>query len=321
MSLNRYNGTVAYERANLARTLEYMRGMIADDFLSERTSDVDATDSSFNEAASDAEDREIMKAFTADGDEGKDEEIGRILESTGDLDLDGMLGLESVEIGDLVTEGTNWDLHKIRKDYIKPIKKEIALAKKAIKNNDAKAARAHLKDVKKNLQKIADVIKDMDNNMVEMAIGNLLPVLLSLITNIGGFCISLASLFNLGPVGAIANSSGPAFLIGYLGGMGISAGGPLLTTLVIKEKTSKYHADKNDSMDNGGWQDAIYKSTNVNQAWTYGLVKDLITVVDKMESQCNNLEKGISKNTVKGLEDIDIKKESADEDITSAISF
>ena len=74
-------------------------------------------------------------------------------------------------------------------------------------------------------------------------------------------------------------------------------------------------------MDNGGWQDAIYKSTNVNQAWMYGLVKDLITAVDKMEAQCNNLEQGRSKNTVKGLEDIDIKKESADEDITSAISF
>lgn len=314
MSLNRYNGTVAYERASLARTLEYMRGMIADDFLSERTSDVDAMDSSFNEAASDAEDKEIMKAFTADGDEGKDEEIGRILESTGDLDLDGMLGLESVEIGDLVTEGTNWDLHKIRKDYIKPIKKEIVLAKKAIKNNDAKAARAHLKDVKKNLQKIADVIKDMDNNMAEMAIGNLLPNLLILITSIGGFCLAVAS----APGVLTGTVSG---LITYFSGLGISAGGPVITALVIKEKTSKYHTDKNGSMDNGGWQEAIYKNTNVNQAWTYGLVKDLITIVEKMEAQCNNLEQGRSKNTVKGLEDIDIKKESAGEDITSAISF
>lgn len=311
MSLNRYNGTVAYERANLARTLEYMRGMIADDFLSERTSDVDATDSSFNEAASDAEDREIMKAFTADGDEGKDEEIGRILESTGDLDLDGMLGLESVELGDLVTEGTNWDLHKIRKDYIKPIKKEIALAKKAIKNNDAKAARAHLKDVKKNLQKIADVIKDMDNNMVEMAIGNLLPSLLGLVTLVGGFALAFAS----------AGMSGTKEMIAFFSGVGLYMGGPLITSLVVKEKTSKYNSDKNESMDKGGWQEALYKSVNVNQAWTYGLVKDLITAVEKMEAQCNNLEQGRSKNIVKGLEDIDIKKESADEDITSAISF
>lgn len=311
MSLNRYNGTVAYERANLARTLEYMRGMIADDFLSERTSDVDATDSSFNEAASDAEDREIMKAFTADGDEGKDEEIGRILESTGDLDLDGMLGLESVEIGDLVTEGTNWDLHKIRKDYIKPIKKEIALAKKAIKNNDAKAARAHLKDVKKNLQKIADVIKDMDSNMVEMAIGNLLPTLLGLVTLVGGFALVFAS----------AGMSGTKEMIAFFSGVGLYMGGPLITSLVVKEKTSKYNSDKNESMDKGGWQEALYKSVNVNQAWTYGLVKDLITAVEKMEAQCNNLEQGRSKNIVKGLEDIDIKKESADEDITSAISF
>ena len=311
MSLNRYNGTVAYERANLARTLEYMRGMIADDFLSERTSDVDATDSSFNEAASDAEDREIMKAFTADGDEGKDEEIGRILESTGDLDLDGMLGLESVEIGDLVTEGTNWDLHKIRKDYIKPIKKEIALAKKAIKNNDAKAARAHLKDVKKNLQKIADVIKDMDNNMVEMAIGNLLPALLGLVTIVGGFALMFLS----------DGMSGTKEMIAFFSGVGLYMGGPLITSLVVKEKTSKYNSDKNESMDKGGWQEALYKSVNVNQAWTYGLVKDLITAVEKMEAQCNNLEQGRSKNIVKGLEDIDIKKESADEDITSAISF
>lgn len=300
MSLNRYNGTVAYERANLARTLEYMRGMIADDFLSERTSDVDATDSSFNEAASDAEDREIMKAFTADGDEGKDEEIGRILESTGDLDLDGMLGLESVELGDLVTEGTNWDLHKIRKDYIKPIKKEIALAKKAIKNNDAKAARAHLKDVKKNLQKIADVIKDMDNNMVEMAIGNLLPSLLGLVTLVGGFALAFAS----------AGMSGTKEMIAFFSGVGLYMGGPLITSLVVKEKTSKYNSDKNESMDKGGWQEALYKSVNVNQAWTYSLVKDLITAVEKMEAQCNNLEQGRSKNIVKGLEDI-----------TSAISF
>ena len=311
MSLNRYNETVAYERANLSRTLEYMRGMIADDFLSERTSDVDAMDSSFNEAASDAEDREIMKAFTADGDEGKDEEIGRILESTGDLDLDGMLGLESVELGDLVTEGTNWDLHKIRKDYIKPIKKEIALAKKAIRNNDAKAARAHLKDVKKNLQKIADVIKDMDNNMVEMAIGNLLPTLLGLVTLVGGFALMIAS----------EGMSGNIDQIAFFSGAGLYIGGPLITSLVVKEKTSKYNSDKNESMDKGGWQEALYKSVNINQAWTYGLVKDLITAVEKIEAQCNNLEQGRSKNTVKGLEDIDIKKESTDEDITSAISF
>lgn len=317
MSLNRYNGTVAYERANLSRTLEYMRGMIADDFLSERTSDVDAMDSSFNEAASDAEDREIMKAFTSDGDEGKDEEIGRILESTGDLDLDGMLGLESVELGDLVTEGTNWDLHKIRKDYIKPIKKEIALAKKAIRHNDTKAARAHLKDVKKNLQKIADVIKDMDNNIVEMAIGNLLPVLLNLIMIVGGVALSFGGTHYLGD---ILGHYGTA-VISMFSGMGLASGGPTITALIVKEKTSKFKKDKESSMDTGGWQEALYKNVNVNQAWTYGMVKELVTVVEKLEAQCNNLEQGRAKNTVKGLEDIDIKKESANDDITSAISF
>lgn len=316
MSLNRYNGTVAYERANLARTLEYMRGMIADDFLSERTSDVDATDSSFNEAASDAEDREIMKAFTADGDEGKDEEIGRILESTGDLDLDGMLGLESVKLGDLVTEGTNWDLHKIRKDYIKPIKKEIALAKKALRINDSKAARAHLKDAKKNLQKIADVIKDMDNDMVEMAIGNLLPILLNLITLVGGIALAFGGLW----YGANVIDNPIAGMISMFSGMGLANGGPTLTALVVKEKTSKFKKDKEASMDAGGWQEALYKNVNVNQAWTYGMVKELITVVEKLEAKCDNIENGRPKNGVKGLEDVKVQ-ESADEDITSAISF
>ena len=318
MSLNRYNGTVAYERANLSRTLEYMRGMIADDFLSERTSDVDAMDSSFNEAASDAEDREIMKAFTADGDEGKDEEIGRILESTVDLDLDGMLGLESVELGDLVTEGTNWDLHKIRKDYIKPIKKEIALAKKALRINDSKAARAHLKDVKKNLQKIADVIKDMDNDMVEMAIGNLLPILLNLITVIGGLALMFGGFYHI--TTTIDFIDAIPSVIAMFSGVGLANGGPTLTALIVKEKTSKFKKDKEASMDTGGWQEALYKNVNVNQAWTYGMVKELITVVEKLEAKCDNIEHGRPKNGVKGLEDVKVQ-ESTDEDITSAISF
>lgn len=136
--------------------------------------------------------------------------------------------------------------------------------------------------------------------MVEMAIGNLLPSLLGLVTLVGGFALAFAS----------AGMSGTKEMIAFFSGVGLYMGGPLITSLVVKEKTSKYNSDKNESMDKGGWQEALYKSVNVNQAWTYGLVKDLITAVEKMEAQCNNLEQGRSKNIVKGLEDI-----------TSAISF
>ena len=221
-----------------------------------------------------------------------------------DIDNPGRLikaNLESVNDYDLVTEGTNWDLHKIRKEYIKPIKEKIALAKKAIKSDNAKEARKQLKDIKKNLQKIAEVIKAMDNNTVEIMIGNAVPVIATLISMIGGFLLFFHSF--------IYDSFDFTFknvLTDYLGGMGLSTLTPSLISSLVNQKTSKYREDLHTSMDNGGWQAALYKTTNVNQAWLYGSVKDLITIVEKLEFQCDNLEKGRNKNVLKGLENINI---------------
>ena len=154
--------------------------------------------------------------------------------------------------------------------------------------------------------------------MVEMAIGNLLPALLNLITLIGGLALMFGGFFNfrmsIDFIDAIPS------IIAMFSGVGLADSGPTLTALIIKEKTSKFKKDKEASMDTGGWQEALYKNVNVNQAWTYGMVKELITVVEKLEAKCDNIEQGRPKNGVKGLEDVKIQ-ESTKEDITSAISF
>ena len=110
MLMDKNNKTIAYERAECARAVEYMRCMTEDAFMADRFVQIEMADKNFNESVDTKENREILKNLTVESDEDKDEEIQRIVDATHDLSIDEMLGIQK-SAGDYemdaFTEGVN----------------------------------------------------------------------------------------------------------------------------------------------------------------------------------------------------------------------
>lgn len=127
MLMDKRNQTVAYERANCTRTVEYMRCMLEDAFMADRFIQIEEADRNFNESVDMKENREILKNLKVETDEDKEEEIQRIVDATHDLSIDEVMGIQK-SAGDYemeaFVEGANADLMRLNKSHIKTAKKK-----------------------------------------------------------------------------------------------------------------------------------------------------------------------------------------------------
>lgn len=181
MLLDKKAGTVAFERANTIRSVEYMRNMIADGPIHDRITTIYEQSVGFNESAEADEDRDILRHFHANGDEDADTEIKRILESTDDLTFDEMIGLEYVD--------DDPDIIRINKE-ISAVKKKIKNAKKIVKTGDTKNAILILKDAKHDLRKIDQELSKIDPSKMNSMNGKIT----GLIEIIGMTCFGILSI-------------------------------------------------------------------------------------------------------------------------------
>lgn len=87
---------VAYERAEIARDMEYTKQNVIDDSIQQ--SMISAGNTCFKDAFDDTEysDEELSNAIDQipDDDTDRDEEIERIVNAKKDLDIDGIIGID-----------------------------------------------------------------------------------------------------------------------------------------------------------------------------------------------------------------------------------
>ena len=175
MLMDKNNKTIAYERAECARAVEYMRCMTEDAFMADRFVQIEMADKNFNESVDTKENREILKNLTVESDEDKDEEINRIIDATHDLSIDEMLGIQK-SAGDYemdaFTEGVNLDAKSVSRDLKKKCLPLIRKMKKAISKNQFDDAEKYRKEALKEFKKCKAQFKllDFDNNSISQTV-------------------------------------------------------------------------------------------------------------------------------------------------------
>lgn len=139
MLMDKRNQTVAYERAECVRTIEYMRCMMEDSLMADRFVQIEKSDKNFNESVDMKENHEIMMNLKVETDEDKEEEIQRIVDATSDLSIDEMIGIQKTAGDyemDAFTEGVNLQakssMRKLKRVVVPILKK----MNKAIKKNN-----------------------------------------------------------------------------------------------------------------------------------------------------------------------------------------
>ena len=280
MLLDKKAGTIAYERANTVRSVEYMRNMISEGPVNDRITEVYEQSMSFDESA---EDQDILRHFHADGDEDKDTEIQRILESAEDMSFDEMIGLESVS-EDFYTEGANLEIMKIKRTYIKTLKSKMREAKIAAKMGDKKKAISLLKDVKSDLKKIEDYVQDIDSTLLETAIGQIIHaadlVVLSCVA-IGGTVFATTGTVTGNPL--LIGIGSASIVGGYVGSLvqGFKKG--FRAWMSILDEAGK----------GGGFLKAYFGHIITN---TYK--SDTVMIVKDLQKVCDNTIKALDKNPI-----------------------
>lgn len=299
MLMDKKNTTVAYERANCARTVEYMRCMIEDSHMSERFIQIEESDKNFNESVDMNENREILKNLKVETDENKEEEIQRIVDATHDLSIDEVIGIQK-SAGDYemdaFVEGANTDLMRLNKNHIKSAKKKLKECKKLIKHGEGDRAKKILSDIIEEMKAVKKIIGQMDETSSEKIIGTMIAEWKTLILTIA----SIVSLF--GGIGAGSVLASKSFKYADLamklsiGGIAGFYGGILLTCVTSIDEASKIndgitkliedgyvHRDK-ESRDNK----AIQQQVNGLKAKYYQIADEVIVLAKRLQKDIDN---------------------------------
>ena len=76
----------------------------------------------------------------------------------------------------LYNEGTNFDLMKIKRDHIKPIKEKLRRVKILVKNGDRNTAIDVLNDIIDDLKSIKGIVAKCDDSLLEQMIGSFVGI-------------------------------------------------------------------------------------------------------------------------------------------------
>lgn len=161
-----------------------------------------------------------------------------------------------------------------------------------MKLKDYAGAKKELKSAKSDLETIGKYVMNMDSTYTEKMIGAWLQ---SLMTIVSVICVTWAipQTIKIPALKTVFKGKARINVLSFLSTLGIGIGGPLCDAIKnefyandFKKDESKYKLkrDKTSSI--------VSRSINYNQAYVYGVVKDLIKVVDKLSSRIDEIEKG-----------------------------
>lgn len=294
MLMDKRNQTAAYERAECARTIEYMRCMMEDSLMADRFVQIEKSDKNFNESVDMKENHEIMMNLKVETDEDKEEEIQRIVDATSDLSIDEMIGIQKTAGDyemDAFVEGANADLMRLNKSHIKTAKKKLKECKKLIKHGESDRAKRILSDVIDEMKAVKKIIGQMDETSNEKLIGTMIAewkTMVLLIASIASFIGAFASV----PLLSYSNLS----LKIMSGGIAGFYGGILASCMTSIEEASKIndgitkliedgyvHRDK-ESRDNK----AIQQQVNGLKAKYYQIADEVIVMAKRLQKDIDN---------------------------------
>ena len=181
------------KRAEFARSVEYVRSMMEDANLALRMEYIREEMEDIDPVTDKIECDTLIKHLNCDSDDCKEEEIDRLLASDSDMSLDEMIGINDDVFGSSMEaafiEGVTSDYLDLLYVKRRKLKSAIKVAKKAIKNYDAKTAKKAIQDIKnlnKEFKNDFEKIYKGSNKMTigQFLLGNLVVILIDCVKTI-----------------------------------------------------------------------------------------------------------------------------------------
>ena len=206
------NSSVIRSRAEFARNVEYLRCMAEDAYISNRMSVLDELSEGYMESEEEDVIDRIDERISVNGDEDAEQEVNKILDSDKDISIDEIMNIqtmtdqditESVDFLCIMNEGVNLDTMDVKRTFLKDIKKELKLAKKAYKKGEFDEAIKHMSTASKLYDRAGDnlakIKKNMKGEIAPTVIGFFIRTWVIFIKTVG-FSLLTLPLFGVGGV-------------------------------------------------------------------------------------------------------------------------
>lgn len=206
------NSSVIRSRAEFARNVEYLRCMAEDAYISNRMNVLDELSEGYMESEEEDVIDRIDERISVNGDEDAEQEVNKILDSDKDISIDEIMNIqtmtdqditESVDFLCIMNEGVNLDTMDVKRTFLKDIKKELKLAKKAYKQGNFDEAIKHMSTASKLYDRAGDnlakIKKNMKGSITPIVIGFFIRSWVTFIKTVG-FSLLTLPLFGVGGV-------------------------------------------------------------------------------------------------------------------------